>query len=508
MTEPLSRRFGPALVTGFGTAVAMWALWYILHMPGVSVPAAISTPLLGVVLLLGCAAGVASAGMVSKPWLSGLLAGLVTGIVDLLLLGSKVVTQPATTGDLAGHNNELRPDAAVIVFGFLATCAAAGAIGGLVGARFARARTAQPVWLGRFAAVLAFAITPLVVAGGLVTSTESGMAVPDSVTTYGSISFLFPFSLMAEPRVFFEHTHRLFGTLVGVTAIVLAVWAVGRVRSWLVGAVGLLVVAALGGTLAAELTEALPTAAAIGIIIAISAVALIVTGRSILHARIAAAAMGTLVLVVGQGLLGALRVSEISTPLAMVHGVFAQLVLASAAALAASIFRASAPEPALSESTGRALSQGNRFAKLAVGSLVLQLILGAGYRHTGSHAFLGGHVLFAIAVATLAILAGMALGQADRDSAEGRWAKRRGKGLIHLVITQLALGIIAVILVTTRDANRPIPLSEELAAAHPVPTVEAAFTTAHQATGAALLALMSASFVRTRNRSQPPPEAK
>jgi len=503
MADHLQRRLAPALVAGFGTAVAMWTAWYILHIPGIRVPIQVATPILGVVLVLGCLVGVASAGRIPKPWLTGMLAGLVTGALDLLLLGSKVVTQPATTGDLAGRNNELRPDAPIIVLGFLAACAVAGAVAGLLASRLARPRAAQPVWLGRFAAVLAFAIAPLIVAGGLVTSTESGMAVPDSVTTYGSISFLFPLSLMAEPRVFFEHTHRLFGTLVGITAIVLALWAVASARAWAVGAIGLAVVAALAGTLAAELAGAMPTSAAIGIIIAISAVALVLTARAILAARIPAAGMGMLVLVVGQGLLGALRVSEISTPLALVHGVFAQLVLASAAAMAASIYRASHTLEPMTEQVARAYAQGNRLAKLALASLVVQLILGAGYRHTASHAFLGGHVLFAIAVATLAILAGMALGQAPRDTPAGRWAKRRGKGLIHLVITQVALGIVAVILVTTRDANRPIPLPDELAAAHPVPTVEAAFTTAHQATGAALLALMAASFVRTRKPDEP-----
>lgn len=504
MTEPLSRRFGPALVTGFGTAVAMWIVWYVLHMPGVAVPGGISAPILGAVLVAGCAIG--ASGALSKAWFTGLMAGLVAGIVDLLLLGSKVVTQPATTAELAGRNNELRPDAAVIVLGFLAGCAVAGAVGGLVGGSIRgkpeSPRRAEPdgVWLGRFAAVLAFAIGPLVVAGGLVTSTESGMAVPDSVTTYGSISFLFPLSLMAEPRVFFEHTHRLFGTLVGVTAIVLAVWSVGRARAWAAGAAGLVSVGVLGGVLAAELTETLATNAAIAGVIGISALALVVTALSILKGRIAASGVGVLVLVVGQGLLGALRVSEISTPLAMVHGVFAQLVLACAAGLAAAIFHEGEDKTPLGADTAKALAQGHRFAKLAVGAIVLQLILGAGYRHTGSHAFLGGHVLFAVAVATIVVLVALALGQAPRDTRAGVWARRRGKGLNHLVITQIALGIIAVIMVTTRDSNRPIPSAEDLASAHPVPKVEAAFTTAHQAAGAALLALTAATLIRTRNR--------
>lgn len=491
------------LVTGFGTAVAMWAAWYVLHMPGVEVPGAISTPLLGVLLVAGCGFGAFAA---RRGWVVGLLAGLVAAAVNLLLLGSRVVVQPTSTETLAA--NELRPDAAAIVLGFLAASAAAGAAAGWVAARLAARRSPLPGpandasgaspadWLGRFAAVLAFAIVPLVVAGGLVTSTESGMAVPDSVTTYGSISFLFPLSLMAEPRVFFEHTHRLFGTLVGVTAIVLAAWSVARQRAWAIGAGGLAAVALLAAILGGELASRVPTAPAIAAVVLISAVGLALTTRAILRTHIALAGVGMLVLVVGQGLLGALRVSEISTPLAMVHGVFAQLVLACAAAMAAAINRGP-PLPPHAE-TDRAFTQARPFARWAVAAIVLQLILGAGYRHTASHAFLAGHILFALAVASLVLLLGMSLRRADPATRSGKWARRRGMGLIHLIIIQLALGIVSVILVVTRDADRPIPSAAELASAHPIPKLEAAFTTAHQATGAALLALTAAALVRTR----------
>lgn len=495
------RLIKPALVTGFGTAVGMWTVWYILHLPGVHAPQLLSSLLLGGVLVFGCALGAMGVSGKRSSITVGLLAGLISAMVNLLLLGSKVVSQPTSTESIAEHANQLRPDAPLIVLGFLGLSAAIGAIAGFLGSTRARERTSEPIWIGRFAIVLTFALLPLVIAGGIVTSTESGMSVPDSVTTYGSISVLFPLSLMAEPHVFFEHTHRLFGTLVGLTALVMAIWAVGRDRAWATGAVGLAMISVLTGTLAAELAEKLPISAAIGIIIGISLLVLVVTVLAILRGRIAAASMGILVLVVGQGLLGALRVSEISTPLAMVHGVLAQLVFACAAALAASIrFEQTMPETDLPEQTGKAITQAHKFALWAVWALVLQLILGAGYRHTSSHAFLGAHVLLALAVATLVILVGLALGQADRESKTGRWAKRRGKGLTHLVITQVALGIIAVIFVTMGNANRPIPSSDELAEAPPLPKTEAIFTTAHQATGAALLALTGATFIRTRPR--------
>ncbi len=503
MEKNLTGLIQPALVTGFGTAVGMWSVWYILHLPGVNAPIFLSSLLLGGVLILGCALGAMGVPGRQAGVTVGLFAGFIAALVNLLLLGSKVVTQPTSTESMAEHANQLRPDAPLIVLGFLGLSAAIGALAGFLGSLRARERTSEPIWIGRFAIILAFAILLLVVAGGIVTSTESGMAVPDSVTTYGSISVLFPLSLMAEPRVFFEHTHRLFGTLVGLTALVMAFWAVGRDRAWATGAIGLATIAVLGGALAAELAEKLPTSAAVTIIIAISIVALVLTVQAILRGRIAAAGVGILVLVVGQGLLGALRVSEISTPLALVHGVLAQLVLACAASLAAAIrVRHTRPETDLPETTVKAIAQGHHFAHWALWSLVLQLILGAGYRHTSSHAFLGAHVLLALAVATMVVLVGLALGRGDQESKTGRWAKRRGKGLTHLVITQMALGIIAVIFVTMGDANRPIPSSDELADAPPLPKTEAIFTTAHQATGAGLLALTGATFIRTRPRRE------
>jgi len=497
----------PGLVIGFAAAVAMWIGWYVLHLPGVNAPSLIATPVLGGILILVCLKGSSLAGRTHRhsPWMVGLVAGFVAACVNLLLLGNRVVVQPESTEALTEHTNQLRPDAAAVVLGFLIVSALAGAVAGLVGSRFARDPSSQPMWIGRFASVLAFAIWPLVVAGGIVTSTESGMAVPDSVTTYGSVSFLFPLSLMAEPRVFFEHTHRLFGTLVGVTAIVLALWCMLRERAWVAGMCGLILIAMLGGVFAAESAETVSVAVAVWAIIGLTAIALVLTWRAIIFGRIGFGGVGILVLVIAQGLLGALRVSEISTPLAMVHGVLAQLVLACAAALASTMYR-SQQQPAsdLSGHTNRALQQGCGFAKLSLIALILQLILGAGYRHTGSHAYLGGHILLAIAVLTLVVLLGMSLRQADRESDLGRWAKRRGLGLIHLVSTQVALGIVAVILVVTADAQRPIPEAEELASAHALPVVEAIFTTAHQAIGAAILALTASSYIRTRSSSDAP----
>lgn len=77
--------------------------------------------------------------------------------------------------------------------------------------------------LHRFAAFVACATLVLIAAGGLVTSTGSGLSVPDWPTTYGYSMFTFPLSKMVG-GIRFEHTHRLIASTVGLLTIVLAVW--------------------------------------------------------------------------------------------------------------------------------------------------------------------------------------------------------------------------------------------------------------------------------------------
>src|SRR6185436_9081606 len=73
------------------------------------------------------------------------------------------------------------------------------------------------------AAVVAASTAVLIFAGGLVTSTESGLSVPDWPTTYGYSMFTFPLSKMVG-GIRFEHSHRLIASTVGFLILVLAVW--------------------------------------------------------------------------------------------------------------------------------------------------------------------------------------------------------------------------------------------------------------------------------------------
>jgi len=85
-------------------------------------------------------------------------------------------------------------------------------------------------------------------AGGLVTSHEAGMSVPDWPNSYGYNMFLFPPSKWIG-GIFYEHTHRLWATVVGLMTTILAVWLWWQdSRKWMkwLGLVAFLLVIAQG----------------------------------------------------------------------------------------------------------------------------------------------------------------------------------------------------------------------------------------------------------------------
>ena len=78
-------------------------------------------------------------------------------------------------------------------------------------------------WLHRYAVLVACSTVLLIAAGGMVTSTGSGLAVPDWPNTYGWFMFSFPLEKMVG-GIFYEHGHRLIASTVGFLTIVLALW--------------------------------------------------------------------------------------------------------------------------------------------------------------------------------------------------------------------------------------------------------------------------------------------
>src|SRR5215470_15615668 len=92
-------------------------------------------------------------------------------------------------------------------------------------------------WLRRYAWLTALATFCLLAIGGLVTSHNAGMAVPDWPNTNGYNMFLFPISERVG-GILYEHTHRLAASCVGVLVVGLTRWLGGRgsrVRLALIG---------------------------------------------------------------------------------------------------------------------------------------------------------------------------------------------------------------------------------------------------------------------------------
>src|SRR4051812_27699251 len=103
-------------------------------------------------------------------------------------------------------------------------------------------------WLSLFTA---FATLCLICIGGLVTSHEAGMSVPDWPTSYGYNMFFFPIAQWWHAGgIFYEHSHRLFASGVGALMIVVSAWLWAREtekKSRWIGLSGIIISAAFLG---------------------------------------------------------------------------------------------------------------------------------------------------------------------------------------------------------------------------------------------------------------------
>lgn len=405
-----SSRGAAALTLGFGTAVAMWVVGFVARIP----PAALPGSALLALMLLVLLAGGARAGRLPGGGAGlGALTGLVAGAINLLLLGSL----------LNSSADSASPQAWIWAPGWLVAAAGLGAVGGAIGRGF-RSPPDSPDWTSELAKVASLATLVLVAVGGAVTSHEAGLAVVDWPNSYGYNMFLFPISRMVG-GVFYEHSHRLFGSLIGLITLVLTirVFATER-RGW-----------------------------------------------------VKTFAVGLLLLVIGQGILGGLRVTghftlsdsaEVTRPnlgLALLHGVTGQIFLAGIVAMAAVTSRTWKAGPL---QAGRSAERSAPFVLVAF--LLVQLILGVRLRHLGEG--LWAHLMFSIAVVMMGMAAALRTAALFGTVPVLRTTSR---ALFVLIATQFSLGIAALIAVNhTPEA--------------PPGTWEVVAATAHQTTGALLLA--------------------
>lgn len=247
-------------------------------------------------------------------------------------------------------------------------------------------------WPHRIAVVLVCATFPLIWVGGLVTTYDAGMAVPDWPTTYGYNLFLYPYTTwIAGPwDLFIEHGHRLLGALVGMITIALVgvVWRYER-RRWL---------------------------------------------RWL--------AVAALLLVIVQGVLGGARVIQDERQLAKIHGCLGPAFFALATALA--VFTSRVWREGASAAIGRSSGRLHRLALLTAALAYVQLILGANLRHIPVTADLGEfraalifHLIGAAAVAAHVVFL---VAHVFRNFRAIPALRRPAAVLAALILMQLGLG--------------------------------------------------------------------
>jgi len=192
--------------------------------------------------------------------------------------------------------------------------------------------TYSPVlhWLAIATAAATF---PLIFLGGLVTSHRAGMSVPDWPNSYGYNMFLFPPNLWIG-GIFYEHTHRLMGTLVGFCSIllVLRAWAPAAGARLARGLRNLAIFFAFL-TVGAAVARLNHIAVGFGSLALICAAALPFRTREP-RRSIRWLTVAILGAVLFQGVLGGLRVVMVNLDLAIVHACFAQAFFCLAAAAA------------------------------------------------------------------------------------------------------------------------------------------------------------------------------
>ena len=254
-------------------------------------------------------------------------------------------------------------------------------------------------WRHRYCIVGVVLCLILIGWGGVVTSMDAGLAVPDWPTSFGSYDpFATGFSDPANPGsrwwhhapILAEHGHRLLGALVGLWAVFLVIWTWrADPRRWL----------------------RLLTAAALG-------------------------------LVVLQGVLGGLRVIRVSLDLALVHALAAQLFFCLLVAISLCTSRSwTRGQSALPHSSAARALQLLSLATAAL--LYVQILLGALLRHYGEGIRLDLSVVHILGAAAVMVLILATARRIRGDFATNRLLNAASWFMIAAAGLQIMLGFIA-----------------------------------------------------------------
>ena len=260
----------------------------------------------------------------------------------------------------------------------------------------------QNLVLHRLAVVSAVTCFGLLFLGGLVTSNQAGLSVPDWPTSFDMNMYAFPIKDWIG-GIFFEHTHRLFASLVGLTILVQAVaWQLDfrgwwRKAVWLALVVGAAYLVVEFASLVFQATSAEPgyaialTSFLLALSVTVFVFVLVLVRNSVRDGRpeannlimIRRLGWSALVGVVIQGILGGLTVryylpAWISTS----HATLGQTVFCLTLALSVVTGRRWKPiTERLSNTRGFDI---RTLSVVTTAFVVVQLIVGAVMRHTQS----------------------------------------------------------------------------------------------------------------------------
>ena len=253
------------------------------------------------------------------------------------------------------------------------------------------------IGLHRLAILLSCMTVGLLVAGALVTSNEAGDSVPDWPVSFGRW-LISSNNFVANVR--FEYSHRVIAGIVGLTTLLLAVWAhFSERRSW-VRKLGLI----------------------------------------------------ALVGVVAQAGIGGLRVlfPEYKALIAVPHALVAQSFFAVVVALAVFTSRSwSAVREVKPDRAGMPL---RKLVSATVCAVLIQLVLGAGFRHQAFGII--PHIIGAAAVTVLIVLTVVTV---MRRHGDDDYLGRPAKVTLVLLFLQLCLGVAAYV-ARVASAGDPQPL--------------------------------------------------
>ncbi|HUJ21465.1 MAG TPA: COX15/CtaA family protein [Bryobacteraceae bacterium] len=261
----------------------------------------------------------------------------------------------------------------------------------------------RSTWLHRYAVLWSLCTLFLVVAGGLVTSNDAGLSVPDWPLSYGK---LMP---AMEGNIFYEHGHRMVATTVGLLTIGMAIWLMrAEKRRWL---------------------------------------------RNLGWIALAA--------VVAQGVLGGMTVIFLlPKPVSIGHACLAQLFFSTTVAIALFTSESWRRAPAMADDTGA--PPLHWLAVAAAACVFLQVALGASARHQASG--IVPHIIGAAVAAGMAfwLAVHVLIRHGEHDA-----LRSSALILLSVTFVQLFLGIAAYMSrLATADAPQPMPVMVGFTVAH------------------------------------------